>query len=648
MKRIRELVKLLNQYRKEYYENDNPSVSDYEYDKLYRELELLEAKYPEFILPSSPTQKVGYNPSKVFKKIRFDEPMLSLDNAFSEGEIHDFLSKVYKYTKDVICELKIDGISSSVRYSNHKFMLGFTRGDGIEGEDITLNMEMIKNFPKEVIYDELEVRGEVYMSKEVFDRLNKERERDGLELFKNPRNTAGGSLRHLDPRVTKARELGLFAYTLVNPEKYQVTKQSEALAFLSNTGFLTNPNYKLCHSEEEVIEFLRTWEDKRHNLDYETDGVVLKVDDFKIQKLMGKTVRAPRWAIAYKYPPVEKETKLLDIIFTVGRTGAVTPSAVLEPVLIAGSVVSRATLNNEDFILELGLRKNDIVVIRKAGEIIPEVVRVNLDKREKGTVPFKMIENCPECGKPIKKYEARYYCINDACIGKLESSIEYFASKKCMDIKGLGEQNIVKLMKLGYLKSIPDIYNLYKHKEELIKPKLFGKKSIENLLEAIETSKNQPLDRLIAALGIRYVGNKGANSLAIFYQNIERFLEAKYEELLTIPDIGEVAAQSVVDFTVLNRELILNLKAQGLNPKVTKELSTKLRNMTFVVTGKLESFSRLEIEDLIKQNGGKTSSQVSKATDFLICGEDSGSKLTKAKELDVKVVSEKEFLEMVK
>jgi len=652
--KIYELTQLLNKYRKEYYELDNPTISDYEYDSLLRNLEELEQQYPEYALPDSPTKQVGYTPSGKFEPVVFEKPMLSLADIFNYDEVRSFCEKIYNMgvTPTFVCELKIDGIASSLTYKKGFFALGSTRGDGVVGENITENLKTIDTLPKVLEQDlDVEVRGEVYMKRSVLQKLNDERKEKGLDLFKNCRNTAGGSLRQLDPNVTKERELTNFCYTLVNPEQYGVTTQTCALKFMQNHGFPINEHYKLCNNVEEIIQYLEYWKNERNNLDYDTDGVVIKVNEFSLQEEIGYTVKAPKWGIAYKFPAEEVETKLLDIIYTVGRTGNITPNAVLEPVFISGSLVQRATLNNEDFCKAKDIRIGDYVVVRKAGEIIPEVVSVNLERREKNLQPFNMIELCPICHEPLvrKENESLHFCVNENCDGRVIANIIYFTSRSCMDIEGLGEKVVEELYNLGYIKKITDIYYLKDHKEALKKLEGYGELSVSNLLDSIEKSKQNPLERVIAALGIRYVGTKVSKILAKEFCSLDGLLNATYDQLNNIRDIGPNISLSVINFMVNNKDLIEELKSLGINPTMEKQDSTNLlySGKAIVLTGKLEQFTREEATTIIEKLGGSVTSSVSKKTYMVVCGSDAGSKLTKANQLGIKVINEQQFLDEV-
>lgn len=654
--RMKYLVNILNQYNYEYYVLDNPTVDDIEYDSLMRELSALEEKYPEEVLPNTPTQKVGDYLQTDLEQITHQNPMLSLANAFSYDELREFDERIRKVTNNFTytVELKIDGIASSAHYDNGLLTLAATRGNGIIGENITKNMLTINTLPKVLTkHLSMEVRGEVYMSKPVFNELNEERKRNNQVLFANPRNAAGGSLRQLDATITKKRKLDHFAYTLVNPMDYGIYTQKDALNFLSSLGFNVNPHFRHCQNIEEVIAYLEEYSEKRKTLDYETDGVVIKVNEFLLYDLIGYTVKVPKWAIAYKFPAQVVTTKLKNIIFTVGRTGIITPNAILDPVYVGGTMVSRATLNNESFILSRDLRIGDYVRVRKAGEIIPEVIDVDMDRRSPDSIPFKMPEVCPVCGSRLIKEpnEAEHYCKNPECGGRRIEGIIHFASRVAMDIDGLGEKQIELLSSLGFINDIKDIYLLKNYQDELLSIERFGKKKIENLINAIENSKNNSLDKLIFGLGIRFVGAKASKNLCRYYHNIDELSKALYDDLVLIDDIGEVMAKSIVDYfkNPIHLELIENLKQLGVNPSSKDEtIDTRFKGLTFVLTGTLPTLTRDEASKIIEQYGGKTSSSVSKKTNFVLAGEEAGSKLTKAKELNIPIIDEPTFLEMIK
>jgi len=653
--RIEYLVNILNQYNYEYYVLDNPTVDDVEYDSLMRELESLEEENPSLVLPNTPTKKVGDFLKTNLEEIVHENPMLSLANAFSYDELREFDERIKKITNhfSYTVELKIDGIASTAHYENGLLVLGATRGNGIVGENITKNMIMIDSLPKVLTkHLSMEVRGEVYMKKDVFNELNEQRQKHNQTLFANPRNAAGGSLRQLDAKITKERKLDQFAYTLVNPKNYGIKTQSDALKFLSTLGFSVNPHHRHCKSIEEVIAYLEEYKEKRNTLNYATDGVVIKVNEFDLYDIIGYTVKVPKWAIAYKFPAQIVTTKLKDIIFTVGRTGIITPNAILDPVYVGGTMVSRATLNNEDFILSRDLRIGDYVRVRKAGEIIPEVVDVDLERRTDDSIPFKMPLVCPVCGSKLEKAEgeAEHYCKNPECGGRRLEGIIHYASRVAMDIDGLGEKLIEQLWQLGFIEDIKDIYLLKNYKKELLTVDRFGQTKIDNLIEAIENSKNNSLDRFIFGLGIRHVGAKAAKNLTKFYHNITELSKAQIVDLIQIDDIGDVMAESIVSYfkDEDHIKLIENLIALGVNPKSENTTSNEIfKGLTFVLTGTLPNLTREEASKMIEDAGGKTSSSVSKKTSFVVAGSDAGSKLAKARELNVKIIDEETLLKML-
>ncbi len=659
--RIEYLVKILNQYGYEYYVLDNPTVSDAEYDSLIKELERLENEYPDLVLPNSPTKNVGAYLKLDLDEIVHEVPMMSLANAFSYEEMYEFDERIKKALNTVsniayTCELKIDGIASTAHYENGLLVLGATRGNGVVGENITANMLEIKSLPKILPdHQSMEVRGEVYMRKDVFESLNEERLKKGEVLFANPRNAAGGSLRQLDAKITKERHLDQFAYTLVNPEKYNVTTQENVMKFLSKMGFSVNPHYRYCASIKEVIAYIEEYGTVRKTLPYETDGIVIKVNDLTLYEKIGYTQKFPKWAIAYKFPAEVATTKLRDIIFTVGRTGIITPNAVMDPVLIAGTTVSRATLNNEEFIVSRDIRIGDYVNIRKAGEIIPEVIGVDISRRTNDLEPFKMLKNCPKCGMPLvkKDKDAEHYCVNPNCGGRILEQLIHFASRVAMDIDSLGEKQIEQLYQFGYISDVADFYLLKNYYYDLLSIERIGTKKLDKILDNIEKSKSQTLDRFIFALGIRFVGAKSAKLLASRYPSIDALKEAKKEELLEIPDIGEVVASSIIDYfdDPKNEALLDKLKKLGVNPYSeivkTDDASLIFKGLSIVLTGKLTKFTREEASAIIEENGGTAATSVSKNTAFVVAGLDAGSKLTKAKALGIEVIDEEEFLKRI-
>ncbi len=653
--RMDTLYQSLHLYNYQYYVLDSPTIEDAEYDSLIKELETLEVAFPEYARSDSPTKKVGAYLKTDLASIVHENPMMSLGDVFNFDELREFDEKIKKVVDQYtyVVELKIDGIASTAHYQDGLFTLGATRGNGTTGENITNNMLQIASLPKILSQSvSLEVRGEVYMKKSILDKLNQKREKNGLPLFANCRNAAGGSLRQLDANITKERELDQFSYTLVSPETYGIHTQMEALDYLKMLGFNVNPNHVHCKDIEEVIQTIESYDSLRKTLDYATDGIVVKVNEFDLYDTIGYTVKVPKWAIAYKFPAEVVTTRLNDIIFTIGRTGKIIPNAVLDPVYIAGTMVARATLNNEDFIVSRDIRIGDFVRVRKAGEIIPEVIDVDLSRRNKDLVPFSMPKRCPACGSLLVKSpsEAIHFCKNPDCGGRILEGIIHFASRVAMDIEGLGEKQIEQLYSLGYLNDISDIYTLKDYQKELLALERFGKKKVDNLLNAIENSKNNSLDQLIFGLGIHYIGAKASKALAKRYYSIDELKKATFEELLTIEDFGDVMASSIVEYfqNEMHLELIEKLKKYGVNPIAKKiEENYKLAGLTFVLTGTLPSMSRDEASAIIESLGGKTSSSVSKKTSYVLAGTEAGSKLTKAIQLGVKVINEEEFKEMI-
>lgn len=655
--RILELEKIINQANYDYHTLDAPKISDYEYDAYLNELIVLEEKYPEYKSENSPTLKVGGVVLDKFIKYIHEEPMMSLSNVFNYDDLRDFDQRVKKETghNTYALELKIDGLAISLVYEKGVLVKAATRGDGITGEDVTFNVKTIKSVPLKLKEDiNITVRGEVFMPYNSFNKLNEERKKDNLELFRNPRNAAAGTIRQLDSGVVAKRNLDLFSYTIVNPENYNLKTQIEVLKYLEYLGFKVNKNYALVKDVEEMIKQIDKYDNLRKNLSYDTDGVVIKVNEFNLQEALGFTSRHPKWATAYKFAPEEVTTKLEDITFQVGRTGVITPVAELEEVLISGSMVSRATLHNEDFIKALDVRVNDYVVIRKAGEIIPEVVSVVMDKRD-NTTPFKMIDKCPSCKEDIYRYEgeADWYCVNPLCPAQAVNKIIHFASRDAMNIDTLGEKVVKQLYDAEILKDFVDIYNLKNKQEEIMKLERMGLKKVENLLNAIEESKSRSLDRLVFGLGIRHVGAKTSKILVSNYPSLDLLKEAKKEDLLNIFEIGERIAASVVDFfsSEYANKLINEFKEIGLNTSFEVNdinvLDNPFKDKTIVLTGKLEKYSRNEAKQIIESLGGKVTGSVSKNTDFVIAGTDAGSKLKQANSLNVQVISEKEFIGMV-
>lgn len=655
IKRMRELEEIIEQANYDYHTLDNPTISDREYDLLLKELIELENAYPEQKSKHSPTLKVGGVVLDGFNKVVHEKPMMSLANAFSIDDLNDFYDRINKVTPhfNLTTELKIDGLAINIKYEDGLFKSASTRGDGLVGEDVTTNVRTIKSLPQKLKEKvTLEVRGEVFMPYKSFIKANEDRLKDNEELFKNPRNAAAGTLRQLDSSVVSRRGLDVYLYTLVDPEKHGINTQQEALEYLKDLGFKVNEHYKVVTKKEDLEVLINEYDLLRKNLSYDTDGVVIKVNEFNLHEEIGYTAKYPKWAIAYKFSPEEVETRLKSITYQVGRTGVITPVAELEPVLISGSMVSRATLHNEDFIKQLDIEINDIVVVRKAGEIIPEVVKPVLEKRENTTV-IKMIDVCPSCGSKLHKDEnfADYYCINPNCDAQQIGKLIHFSSRVAMNIDTLGEKVVEQLYEIGLLKDIKDIYYLKNHEAELITLDRMGQKKVDNLLEAIEASKKSTLDKLIFGLGIRHVGQKVAKTLIKYYPSLELLRDATYDDLIRINEVGDRIASSITDYfsTDYAKELVSFFKEQGLTVEAEVRSTTGnelFKDKTFVLTGKLELFTREEATLLIESLGGKTSSSVSKKTDYVLAGSDAGSKLDKAQSLGVKVINESEFKEM--
>jgi DNA ligase (NAD+) len=661
----------INKHSYYYYIKDNPVVSDAEYDNLMRSLEKLEEKYPELITPDSPTQRIGAPLEGGFKTVGHGEKMLSLQDAFDYGELQDFLDRVYKdlglaeNEVEFVCELKIDGSAVSLVYEGEKFISGATRGDGITGEDITNNLRTIKSIPLSLIASEntrqliparLEVRGEVYIAKEEFKKINLQREEDGLATFANPRNAAAGSLRQIDPKATAERKLNVFLYGVAtNPELVSggIDNQYATLAWLKNAGLRINPNISKATGFAQIKDYIEYWREKRHDLPYETDGIVIKVNSFALQQRLGQTSKNPRWAAAFKYPPEQQTTKVLDITVNVGRTGTLTPVAVLAPILISGSTVSHATLHNEDELKRKDVRIGDWVVVHKAGEIIPEIIKSLTERRIGSEKEFNMPDKCPVCGSPVEKMagEVALRCSSFACSAQQLERIVHFASKGAMDIEGLGPAIVEKLLNNKIIKDAADIY--YAGYDQVVGLENFKEKSANNLLSSIEASKSRPLSRLLYALGIRFVGSHIADVLAANFTDLNSLAAAGFEQLSSIFEIGPRIAESIVTFFSVgqNRDIIEKLKAAGVNFQSAKpevESRPAFAGKTFVLTGKLMSFTRDAAGRLIEKFGGRVTSSVSRSTDMVLAGEDAGSKLDDARKFGIKVISENEFEDMIK
>lgn len=656
--KVAEYNRLLHEYGHAYYVLDQPTVPDHVYDKMLHELLAIEQEYPDLIYPDSPTQRVGGEILKGFNKVEHRYPMLSLGNAFSEADLKSFDERVRQSIGDnfsYVCELKIDGLAISLMYDNGLFVRGATRGNGSVGEDITENLKTVHSIPlrlKEPVT--IEVRGECYMPKKSFTNLNKVRAEQGEELFANPRNAAAGSLRQLDPKIAAKRNLSTFIYAIGGSgEDYGLASHSDALDYLDQLGFNTNQERKRCQTIEEVFAYIQEWTEKRPNLIYEIDGIVVKVDRYDQQQELGNTVKAPRWSIAYKFPAEEVMTKVLDIDLTVGRTGVVTPTAILEPVQVAGTTVQRATLHNENIIREKDIRIGDAVIIRKAGDIIPEVKQVLFDQRPEGLEPFTMPTHCPACGSELVRIddEVALRCVNPSCFAQVAEGLSHFVSRNAMNIEGIGERVVSQLLREGLVKDVSDLYTL--NKEELIALERMGEKSAQNLLDAIEASKKNSLERLLFGLGIRHVGAKAARLLAEEFESIDALMDATVEQLTEVFEIGDKMADSIVMYFEKEevRELIERLRQLGVNvyytgKKInTEEIDSVFNGKTIVLTGKLSQLNRSEAQKKIEELGGKVTGSVSKKTDLVIAGEDAGSKLTKAEQLGIEVWNEERLIE---
>ncbi|HHU90043.1 MAG TPA: NAD-dependent DNA ligase LigA [Clostridiaceae bacterium] len=661
-KRIVELRELINYHNHKYYIEDNPEIQDYEYDKLYQELLDLEEENPHLITADSPTQRVGGQAADAFTKVVHEVKMESLNDAFSEEELYAFDRRVKdaigNYSVEYIVEKKIDGLSVSLEYENGFFKRGSTRGDGVIGEDVTNNLKTIRSIPLKLSIPQgmtlpyIEVRGEVFMAKKDFLDLNERQEAMEQKLFANPRNAAAGSLRQLDPSVTASRKLDIFVFNIQRAEGISFKTHSEALNFLKKLGFKISPNFKVCKTIEEVINEIHRIGEERGNLPFETDGAVVKVDSLPLRELLGSTSKAPRWALAYKYPPEEKKTLLKDIIIQVGRTGALTPNAVLEPVRLAGTTVSRATLHNEDYIKERDIRIGDTVLVRKAGEIIPEVLGVDFSARPENTVPFKMPEYCPVCGAPAvrEEQEAVTRCTGIECPARLFRSVLHFVSRDAMNIEGLGPALIEMLLDKGLIAGIPDLYTLKDKREELVALERMGEKSVENLLLSIEKSKENDLSKLLFGLGARYIGKRAAQLAAGYFKTMDALMAAASDEIQKVEEFGEKMAKSLESF--LNQEQTIHtinlLKEYGVNmeSKVQGQKTGAFTGLTFVLTGTLPTYSRAKATELIEKRGGKVSGSVSKKTSYVLAGEGAGSKLDKAVQLGVNIIDEDTFKKM--
>ena len=653
---IFKLVALLNKYSYDYYVEDNPQISDTEYDTLYKQLEKLEQEYPEFILDNSPTQRVGDRVLDEFEKVIHKVPMLSLSNTFSIEDLRDFDSRISKLSSDdsieYICELKIDGLAISINYENGKLVSAATRGDGMVGENVTENIKTIFSIPKTLkTKKSFEVRGEVYLPKKSFELLNKEREENNEVLFANPRNAAAGSLRQLDSKITAKRRLSAFIYSVVGDEN--INSQKMALTVAADLGLPVNPNFKLCKTIDEVVDYIMYWEEHKQDLPYEIDGIVIKVNSYSLQEEIGSTQKSPRWATAYKFPEEELATKLLDIELSVGRTGIITPVAVLNPINISGSTVSKASLHNKGIIDELDIHIGDMVVVKKAGEIIPKVVRVVEELRLANSEKYVMPNICPSCESKTFTKEGDPFtrCLNPDCPEQNIRKIIHFASREALNIEGLGDKVVATLYEKGIIKHTIDLFSLDRNK--LVELERMGDKSVDNLLNAIENSKQSSLDKVIFALGILNVGKKAGKILAEYYKNLTNFSKATVDELLELPDIGLITAESIVDYLSNDNNLrfINELIEIGMNPQYeiqNKNIDNIFSGKTIVLTGKLVELTRNEAKEYLERFGAKVTGSVTSKTDYVIAGEKAGSKLAKAEQLGIQVLSEDEFIDIMK
>ncbi len=654
--RIVFLRKELEKYSIEYYVYDNPSISDQEYDRLMQELMALEEKHPEMYDANSPSQRIIGQVLEGFEKVRHDSQMLSLGNVFNYEEIEEFVMRIQGSVKDAefVVECKYDGLAMSLIYEDGSFVRAVTRGDGLVGEDVSANIKTIQSIPMHIPERRhVEVRGEVYMPKKSFEELNERQKKNNQALFANPRNAAAGSIRQLDSGICASRKLDAYWYYFQNAQDFGILTQQEALNRMRSLNFKVNPLYKVCKNTKEIWEFIQSIQEKRNDLPYEIDGMVIKLNSLSDQRTLGSTAKVPRYATAYKFPAERVQTRLLDIVITVGRTGKITPNAVLEPVRIAGTTVSAAQLHNEDMILLKDLRINDIVVVQKAGEIIPEVVSSVKERRDGSQVPYVYPTHCPVCGSRLVRLEgeAAHYCINQDCPARVVESMIHFASRDAMDIDTLGDKKIEQLHEFGFLNSIEDIYFLHEHREELLEKRGYQKKSVDKMLETIESSKKQPLALLLYGLGIRQVGKKAAAILANHFGSMDELMKADVDTLVSINDIGPITAQSIIEFfkDESNQKLIQTLKEQGLNMIQDKQeiKASRFTNKTVVLTGTLEHYTRNEAKEILETLGANVSGSVSKKTDYVIYGTAAGSKLTKAQSLGVETMSEEEFVEEV-
>lgn len=661
LNRYNELKEVIGYHNDRYYNQDNPEISDYEYDMLMQELKALEIKHPEYISEDSPTQKVGGEAKReAGVLVKHNVPMLSLQDVFSKEEVEEFIQDMKEQLDDptFVVEYKIDGLSLALRYVDSKLDVAITRGDGIlEGEDVTVNAKVIKDIKKTLKnpIEYLEVRGEVYMTNEAFDKVNEMQEIKGKKLFANPRNCAAGTLRQLDSKITKERDLSMFVFNIQDVRGKEFNSHSEGYEYLKQQGIKIIEDYKVCKTADEVWQAIVAIGENRDKLDYDIDGAVVKIDSFADRRKLGNTAKVPRWAIAYKYPPEEKETKLLEIELSVGRTGRITPTAIFEPIRLCGTTVTRATLHNQDFIDDLDIRIGDTIVVYKSGEIIPKVRRVIKEKRPVESVPFVIGDKCPVCGAPAMRIadNADIKCTNHSCPSKLIRNIVNFVGRDAMDIKGFGFAYVETLVEHGYLKNLSDIYGLIDKRQELLDKKIIGLvKSTDNLLNAIEGSKNNDASKLLTSLGISNVGKSAAKSLMKKFKSIDNLMKASYAQLVEVNDIGDISAMAIINYfkNPDNQAVIQRLKDYGVNMEVNEDADSdnRFEDMTFVVTGTLPTLSRKQASELIEKHGGKVAGSVSKKTNYLVAGENAGSKLTKAQSLKINIINEETLLEMVK
>lgn len=658
-KRVEELREIIAYHNKKYYDDDAPVISDFEYDMLNNELKNLEKQFPELITKESNTQKVGGTAKKGFKEVTHEVPLLSLQDVFSFEEVYEFDKRIKKQSEEFgktttyVVETKIDGLSASLKYVDGKFVQGATRGNGQVGEDVTNNLATVKTIPKELNEKiNITVRGEVFIGKKEFEKMNEEIGYEDGNLFANARNAAAGSLRQLDSSVTEKRPLDIYIFNVQKIEGKEFNSHFEELEYLEKLGFNVNPVRISCKNIDEVIEAIKKIGETRESLSFGIDGAVVKVDNLSLREDLGETSKTPRWAVAYKYPPERKETTLKDIVCQVGRTGAITPMAILEPVSVAGSTISKTTLHNEDFIKEKDLKIGDTVVIQKAGDVIPEIVEVKKEKRQGNEKEFSMPKICPVCGAPTvrEEGEAALRCTGIECPAKLVRNIIHFVSKEGMDIDGLGENLVEQFIEKGLIENIADLYTLTF--EDIASLKKNGTKFAENLINAINDSKNRPFYKLITALGIRHIGAKTAKTIAKHFKNIDNLMNANASEIAELEDVGQIMAESIYEFFRGDQtiDLIKKLRDAGVNmeDEETNEIDLKFQGLTFVLTGSLDNYTREEAGNIIESLGGKVSSSVSKKTSYVLAGVEAGSKLTKAQNLGVTIITEKEFEEMIK